>query len=645
MTEESNLKTVPQPSSPPNPPQAVRKLPPGASGSRQQPPADGTLNTGDLVAGGRFKVERYLGASPTAVNYACTDTESAQPVVLKLIRKQLDASPADFEEMSKAVGVASSIKTQGLVSVLGMGTVSTGDPFIVMDYVQGPSLGYIISEHRKSGKTVGVRDAYAVISHLCYTLDLVHKTLLHTVITPYNIHLTRAGTILLSNLGFAGVMAEIEARNLGTGPYIDSIYVAPEVTELPDLVSSAADIYSLGMITVEMLQPKGLSADRAIANSEAQAFLSTQPKELKNFLLAAINPDMMKRPKSAIEFVQNFEVALQKLGVTVLVEPGPDNLPIRAMVSRGMTDEELFDLPEFDIPQSDSADARYLLQIRGLDYGPFSEAEVFEKLYADEINENTEILDRTTQERCLLQDSPPFREKVLAYIPERDERIRRAAEQREKNIQRVKTGGIGIFVVGILVGAVILGVLGFFLYRLPDPEPLPVAIAIPKQDYLFSPPPKDFVEVAVDKSFLESLFNPKASDKEIAKKLKRRPTKGKGAAGKKGGPEENITEVDLMAAGGTNHVLTDEEVYDVIVSDFAALRSCIQPELSKNPSFKGVSVKFYVRPSGSPGGVQIKEKNHRSSQVGKCLVNRFRTMRFPAHGGFNKGVVFPFYVQ
>ncbi|MFB6375875.1 MAG: AgmX/PglI C-terminal domain-containing protein [Bradymonadaceae bacterium] len=88
--------------------------------------------------------------------------------------------------------------------------------------------------------------------------------------------------------------------------------------------------------------------------------------------------------------------------------------------------------------------------------------------------------------------------------------------------------------------------------------------------------------------------------------------------------------------------LSDQKINDIIMSNFSALRRCIQKELDNNPSFSGVTVKFYVRPNGSTGGVTLKEKQYLDRPVGRCLTQEFQQMDFPAHSAIdNKGVTFP----
>ena len=81
------------------------------------------------------------------------------------------------------------------------------------------------------------------------------------------------------------------------------------------------------------------------------------------------------------------------------------------------------------------------------------------------------------------------------------------------------------------------------------------------------------------------------------------------------------------------------------MQDFPSLRRCVQQEMSSNPNFKGLSVQFFIRPTGTTGGVKIKEGALGDRPVGRCMVSRFRLMKFPEHGGFNRGVTFPLMVQ
>jgi len=291
-------------------------------------------------------------------------------------------------------------------------------------------------------------------------------------------------------------------------------------------------------------------------------------------------------------------------------------------------------------------DGRYLVQKGGLDYGPYTEEQVLQQLYRDEIDEFTLVVDRETDERMTLEDTKVFTEAVREYVPKRQERRRIEAERRAELQRKVKKGGVAGLVVACVVGAITAVVMIVIIALQPDPEPLPMEQAFASLDqYKLLPPPKDFETLAVDQGEIQKIFDPRASEAELQARLKkfkkkrrrrRRPTGGAG--------DDNVTTVDF-GAGGTKHVLTDDEVYAEIMGKFPALRRCVMKELNADPRFKGVTVQFFIRPSGTTGGVKIKEGKYAGRPVGQCLVSRFRAMKFPEHGGFNKGVVFPLRVQ
>jgi len=79
--------------------------------------------------------------------------------------------------------------------------------------------------------------------------------------------------------------------------------------------------------------------------------------------------------------------------------------------------------------------------------------------------------------------------------------------------------------LAVAVGVVVLGFMIWQYSTLPDPEPLPMENAFASMDYEFLPPPKDFQTIAVDKDLMASIFNPEASEEEIARKIKRRSKK------------------------------------------------------------------------------------------------------------------------
>lgn len=652
---------------------AVQRQAPGVRGAHEIPVEGVTLSTGDMI-GGKFEVSRYLGSSDGAVSYLCRDTKRDRDSVVKVIDLAHVPKPCQ-KALASEVPTAARIQHTHLTALYGMGQVDPRHVFVAMEFIKGASLARVLSQRREHRKRLNLRDVFTVVAHLEKALEAVHGAgLIHGVITPYNVMITRHGEFKLSNLAFGRTTAAALVSQ-EKGPFLDSIYVAPELAHDPLRSARAADVYSAAMLTVELLSESGLPNNRKEAKSAVSAALSGYPPALSQLLLRALDNDPAARPESMSEIVAVLKSVAKERKISLGNPPQEGELPLLPAVAPDKPvasgEDDLFDIPELKQPgesmgaggataaggilfdDDDDDDGRYLVQKGGLDYGPFTYDQVLEQLHRDEIDEDTQVLDRITQERCRLEDVNTFSAAVAEYIPKREERRRIQAEQRAELQRKVKKGGVAVFVVGIVIGLFVLGGMLYIVFTQPDPEPLPMDQAFASLDFKLLPPPKEFTTVAVDKGVMQSIFNPEASEEEIAKQIKkirrtRRATKGRGGPGnatKAGGGDDNVTNVDMSDGNGNGKILSDEEVNEVILGQWGSLRRCVMKEFQSNPNFKGVTVKFFIRPSGTTGGVKIKEDRYADKAVGSCLVSRFRAMRFPEHSGFNKGVVFPLRVQ
>ena len=647
---------------------AVQRQAPGVRGAHQIPVEGVTLATGDMI-GGKFEVSRYLGSSDGAVSYLCRDTKRDRDSVVKVIDLAHVPKPCQ-KALAGEVPTAARIQHEHLTSLYGMGQVDPRHVFVAMEFIKGASLARVVSQRREHRKRLNLRDVFTVVAHLEKALAAVHDAgLIHGVITPYNVMITRHGEFKLSNLAFGRATAAALVSQQ-KGPFLDSIYVAPELAHEPLRNERSADIYSAAMLTVELLSESGLPNNRKEAKSAVSAALSGYPPALSQLLLRALDNDPAARPESMSEIVSVLGAVAKERGIPLGNPPQEGELPLLPAVAPDKPvssgDDDLFDIPELKqggeslggasggiiFEDEDDEDGRYLVQKGGLDYGPFTYDQVLEQLHRDEIDEDTQVLDRISQERCRLEEVNAFKGAVAEYIPQREERRRIQAEQRAELQRKVKKGGVAVFVVGIVIGLFVLGGMLYIVFTQPDPEPLPMDRAFASLNFKLLPPPKDFTTVAVDKGVMQSIFNPEASEEEIAKQIKKirrkgRASKGKGGRVKSagGGDDENVTNVDMSSGSGNGKILSDEEVNEVILGQWGSLRRCVMKEFQSNPNFKGVTVKFFIRPSGTTGGVKIKESQYADKAVGSCLVSRFRAMRFPEHSGFNKGVVFPLRVQ
>ncbi len=657
--QQPKSPAIPRPPGPPGPPPkpAMKKKAPGVKGSRQAPDTT-QLATGDRV-GGRFFVERYLGSSAGGVSYLCNDAKTQEPVVLKVLSMAFPGQET-FKLWRKQIGAATRIDHDNLSGLLGMGRTDDGGIFVAMEFVEGKTLSRLVSGRREEGRTLSLRDTFTVLAHTSDALEAVHqRRMCHGVLTPYNIYVTGAGKVRVSNLA-VGRVVSTELHKRHEGPFVDSIYVAPEVSENPKALGAAADLYSLGMIAAELLSPTGLSSNRAEAHEMAVDALAHYPPGLFSLVSGCLSKNPDERPTSVKAFRDEFEEIARDAGAQLEGPPPAGALPIEpAVESEESEEDDLFDFVDDGLlqrPSDDSEQERYLVQREGLDYGPFTADEVLEQLYADEIDEHTAVMDRVTEERQKLEEIDALAEAVAEYIPKREERLRLEAERRAELTRKAKKGGVAALVVGIVAGLVMLAAMGWFWLQQPDPEPMDLSDAFASLDYEFAPPPTEFQTMEVDSDVLEGIFNPEATQEEIERQIaqaqaaqaqrSQQASASAGSAGSEAPDEEDrITDVDL-ADGGTDHHLSDAEINEVIMADFSSITECILDEARRDSSFRGVTVQFFIRPSGTTGGVGLEESQYEQQEVGQCLIERFRNLRFPEHGAVHeRGVQYPLRVQ
>ena len=135
-----------------------------------------------------------------------------------------------------------------------------GALFLVLEYVDGPSIGDALRTLRQLGREMPVAAAAHVAHEICLALDYVHNlkggdgeplNVIHRDVTPSNVLLTKAGGIKLLDFGVAKYRAsQVEtSEGLIKGK---AAYLAPEALEAK-AIDCRIDIFSLGIVLHEML--------------------------------------------------------------------------------------------------------------------------------------------------------------------------------------------------------------------------------------------------------------------------------------------------------------------------------------------------------------------------------------------------------
>lgn len=188
--------------------------------------------------------------------------------------------------------------------------------YLVMAFVDGGSLSQKIDKG-----PIPLKDIEALLRQMAAALDYAHRQgVVHRDIKPDNILLDKEGHALLADFGIVK-LTEGDSRLTATGGLIGTpAYMAPEQGAGQTDISGSADIYSLGVVTYEMLtgrQP--YTADTPVQivikhMTEPIPNPRTLVKDLPDGLETVIERALAKNPstryQTATAFVDDFASAV-----------------------------------------------------------------------------------------------------------------------------------------------------------------------------------------------------------------------------------------------------------------------------------------------------------------------------------------------
>ena len=211
---------------------------------------------------GRYRLIQPLGVGGMAEAFRATYSGPAgfeRTVVVKRILPANCADPEFLQMFAAEARILGMLHHPNVVQVYDFGE-SDGTFFLVLEYVDGPSLGRLLKTLRKAGRPIPAAVAAYIAREICRALDYVHGlrtsdgeplNVIHRDVTPSNIMLTMTGAVKLLDFG----IAKYETSGTLTQHRIvkgKTAYIAPEIIEERPF-DARADLFSLGVVFHEIL--------------------------------------------------------------------------------------------------------------------------------------------------------------------------------------------------------------------------------------------------------------------------------------------------------------------------------------------------------------------------------------------------------
>lgn len=262
---------------------------PGADRGPAAPDDDASTLAGEVAP--ELELVRRIGVGSAGEVFLARDPQLKRLVAVKVLSKD----PADDEvarvRFEREAAAAAALDHPNTVTVYRFGYTHRGVPYLVMQYVNGVTLGDRLSAEGP----LPVMEARRILADVADALAAAHRSgFVHRDIRPANVLCEReSGRVLVTDFGLAGLLPAGQGggtRITRAGEVLgEPEYLSPEQLR-GDTVTESTDVYALGVMGYEVLT--GQSPFRhGPGQSASAAHLRSVPRFLKD-LREDVDPDL-----------------------------------------------------------------------------------------------------------------------------------------------------------------------------------------------------------------------------------------------------------------------------------------------------------------------------------------------------------------
>lgn len=294
----------------------------------------------------RYKVVEEVGRGGMSAVYKGIHELMDRTVAIKVLLPQLVSDQISIKRFQQEAQAASHLQHPNVITVYDYGFVASGQPYLVMDFLEGESLADII----RRDKQVPVKRMIPIFMQACEALEHAHqKGVIHRDLKSSNIMLIdfegKKDFVKVVDFGIAKLMPSSgkQSQNLTqTGEVFGSpIYMSPEQCMAQSL-DARSDIYSMGAMMYESLTGQPPLMGNSIIDT-MQMHMSTPPKpfresrpdlDIPEALERVVLKALAKKPEQRYQSMQELRDAME--GVSKLLDkeklfgPGPAAKGVRS---------------------------------------------------------------------------------------------------------------------------------------------------------------------------------------------------------------------------------------------------------------------------------------------------------------------------
>jgi serine/threonine protein kinase len=246
---------------------------------------------------GPYKVEALLEKGGMSLLYLAIHPETKDPITIKVLFPEFLSNPEMVQRFLREAAIIALADHPNIVKLYGQGEWE-GGLYIAMEFIQGISLKQYLLHN-----LISLKHALELVMEISMALCHLHAHgIIHRDLKPENILVTESGGVKVIDFGIAQLLtdsqidAHAKRRLIGT-----PIYMSPEQKNDPESTSYPSDIYSLGIITYELVLGK---------LSHGHIHLSIMPKGLQKILAKTLQQQPEDRYQDIVDFMTDVSAYL-----------------------------------------------------------------------------------------------------------------------------------------------------------------------------------------------------------------------------------------------------------------------------------------------------------------------------------------------
>lgn len=271
-------------------------------------------------------VELASGGMATVYLARAADGRDAPLVAIKRPHRHLAKDKTFLSMLVDEARLASAIRHDNVVKVKELG-FDAGEPFIVMDYVEGASLADVRKELGAVGRALDPRiavrialDALAGLqaAHVLHDPSGKHLQIVHRDVSPHNVLIGCEGLARLTDFGIAKANDRVQVTQ--THEVKGKLaYLAPERIDKRRLCTVQSDVFSMAVVLWECIAGRRLFRGEEAIETLQEVMTAPIPslrrigapvsQALDEAILKGLARDMDARYKTAAEFAAALEQA------------------------------------------------------------------------------------------------------------------------------------------------------------------------------------------------------------------------------------------------------------------------------------------------------------------------------------------------